>query len=265
MELTKLGRFYMGGVHGLWSDTVVSLLAVFRNLPPAEAPRAPLLEAALAAVLFLLAAAVVARPARLSPLSLVPAALLALTAAGIELSGRLFGARYPVERAALPVQFLFLATATGVAGDWIAKARSGWKPASAAVFLSAALAVAAFAAAANTTHTLLWRYDADTPRMLDDLDRERRERGLLRPLRLGITWLMQPSINYYRVRRRLDWLLPVNRRGLADLDPDFFYWTPKDDDAARALGVAPLVVYPTSGNRFAARVRPPAPSHLPPP
>ena len=244
----------MGGSRGIWSDTVVSLLAVLRNLPPEDAPRAPLLEAVLAAVLLLLAAAVLVRPGRLSSLSLVPASLLALTAAGIELAGRLLGARYPVERAALPLQFLFLAAATGVAGDWIAGRRSGWKPASAAVFLSAALAVAAFAAAAGTTHTLLWRYDADNPRMLDDLDRARRERGFARPVRLGITWLMEPSINYYRVRRHLDWLLPVTRRGLADRDPDFCYWTPKDDDAARALGVAVLDDLSHVGKPLAARV-----------
>jgi hypothetical protein len=265
MELTRLGRTFMGGVRGLWSDTVVSLLAAFRNLLPQEAPRAPLLEAALAAVLLLLAAAVVVRPARLSPLSLVPAGLLALSALGIELSCRLFGARYPVERAALGVQFLFLAAATGVAGEWIARRRSGWKPASAAVFLSAALAVAAFAAAANTTHTLLWRYDADTPRMLDDLDRAHRERGFARPVRLGITWLMEPSINYYRVRRHLAWLLPVTRFRLAAQNPDFCYWTPGDDDDARAIGLVPLAVYPTSGNRFAARVKALAPSHTPRP
>lgn len=257
-ELSRTGGFSAFGSRGLWSDTAVSLLAVLRNLPIEEAPRAPLLEAVLAAVLLLLAAAVLVRPGRLSSLSLVPASLLALTAAGIELAGRLLGARYPVERAALPVQFLFLAAATGVAGDWIAERRSGWKPASATVLLSAALAVAAFAAAAGTTHTLLWRYDADTPRMLDDLDRMRRQRGYTRPVRLGITWLLEPSINYYRARRRLEWLLPVTRRGLADRDPDFCYWTPKDDDAARALGVAAPATYPTSGNRFAARVDTPA-------
>jgi hypothetical protein len=257
-ELSRRGKFNMGGARGLWSDSAVSLIAVLRNLPPEEAPRAPLLEAVLAAVLLLLAAAVLVRPGRLSPLSLVPASLLALTAAGIELAGRLLGARYPVDRAALPVQFLFLAAATGVAGDWIAERRSGWKPVSAAVFLSAALAVTAFAAAAGTTRTLIWRYDADNPRMLDDLDRARRERGFAQPVRLGITWLMEPSLNYYRVRRRLHWLLPVTRFGLADRDPDFCYWTPKDDDAARALGLEALAAYPISGNRLAARVRPPA-------
>lgn len=262
-ELSRRGRFRMGGSKGLWSDTVVSLLGVLRNLPPEEAPRAPLLEAALAAVLLLLAAAVLVRPGRLSPLSLVPASLLALTAAGIELSGRLLGGRYPVDRAALPLQFLFLAAATGAAGDWIAERRSGWKPASAAVLLSAALAVAAFAAAAGTTHTLIWRYDADNPRMLDDLDRARRERGFARPVRLGITWLMEPSINYYRVRRRFYWLLPVTRFGLADRDPDFCYWTPKDDDAARALDLAALASYPTSGNRLAVRVSALAPPRTP--
>ena len=259
-ELSRMRAFSMGGSRGLWSDTTVSLLAVLRNLPPAEAPRSPPLEAVLAAVLLLLAAAVLARPGRLSSLSLVPASVLALTAASMVLAGRLLGARYPVERAALPLQFLFLAAVTGVAGDWIANKRTGWKPASAAVFLSAGLSVIALASAAGTTHTLIWRYDADNPRMLDDLDRARRERGLARPVRLGITWLMEPSINYYRVRRRLTWLLPVTRHGLADRDPDFCYWTPQDADTARALGLEAPAVYPVSGNRLAARL-----SALPPP
>ena len=182
-ELSRRGRFNMGGSRGLWSDTAVSLLAVLRNLPPEEAPRAPLLEAVLAAVLLLLAAAVLVRPGRLSPLSLVPASLLALTTAGIGARAADSSARrYPVERAALPVQFLFLAAATGVAGDWIAERRSGWKSVSAAVLLSAVLAVAAFAAARRDDAHLIWRYDADNPRMLDDLDRARRERGV-RPTR----------------------------------------------------------------------------------
>ena len=261
--LSRSGRWIMGGSKGLWSDTAVSLLAVLRNLPPEEAPRAPLLEAVLAAVLLFLAAAVLVRPGRLSPLALVPTSLLALSVAGIEVAGRFLDARYPVDRAALPVQFLFLAAATGVAGDWIAERRSGWKPVSVAVLLSAALAATAFAAAAGTTHTLIWRYDADNSRMLDDLDRARRERGFTRPVRLGITWLMEPSLNYYRVRRRLSWLLPVTRLGLADRDPDYCYWTPKDDEAARALGLATLAAYPTSGNRLAARVRTFAPPDTP--
>jgi hypothetical protein len=133
------------------------------------------------------------------------------------------------------------------------------------VLLSAGLAAATFAAAAGTTHTLIWRYDADNPRMLDDLDRARRERGFARPVRLGITWLMEPSINYYRVHRRLDWLLPVTRSGLADRNPDFCFWTPKDYDAARALDLADLAAYPTSGNRLAARVTAPAPPRTPQP
>lgn len=252
-RLSRTGGFLMGGKRGLWTDTAASLLAVLRNLPPEEAPRAPFLEAGLAAALLLLAAAVLVRPGRLSSRSLVPASLLALTVAGIEVAGRLLGARYPVERAALPLQFLFLAAATGVAGDWIAEKRSGWKPVSAAVLFSAILAIASFAVAAGTTHTLIWRYDADNPRMLGDLARARRERGFTRPVRLGITWLMEPSINYYRVRGKLDWLLPVTRRGLADRDPDFFYWTPKDDETARPLGLVPLAAYPISGNRLAQR------------
>jgi hypothetical protein len=258
IELSRMVSFNMGGVRGLWSDTVVSMLAVLRDRPPEGAPRAPLLEAGVAAAVLFLVAAVLLRPRVIAPVALVPTVILGLAAAGTELASLIFSARYPQERAALPLQFLFLAAGAGAGGEWIAKKRSGWRLIRAAMFVAAICLSAAFLRAANTTHTLTWRYDADTPQMLDDLDRARRERGFTRPVRLGITWLMEPSINYYRFRRRLDWLLPVTRRGLADRNPDFCYWTPKDDDAARALGVATPTTYPTSGNRLAARVDSPA-------
>ena len=265
MELSRKGHFRMGGVRGLWSDTVVSLLAVLRGRLPEDAPRAPLLEAAVATAALFLVAAVLLRPRLLTPVALVPTVFLGLAAAGTELASRVFAARYPQERAALSLQFLFLAAGAGAGGEWIAKKRSGWRLVRAMMFVAAICASAAFLRAANTTHTLTWRYDADNPRMLEDLDQARRERGFARPVRLGITWLMEPSINYYRVRRRLDWLLPVTRFGLADRDPDFCYWTPKDDDAARALGLAALAAYPTSGNRLAARVSALAPPRGPRP
>ena len=262
MELSRNGNFSgAGGLRGLWSDTVVSLLAVLRDRLLEDAPRAPLLEAAVAAAVLFLVAAVLLRPRLLAPVALVPTVFLGLAAAGIELAGLVFGARYPVERAALSLQFLFLAACTGAAGVWIATKRSGWRVVRAVTVVAAFCASAAFLRAANTTHTLTWRYDADNPRMLDDLDQARRERGLTRPVRLGITWLMEPSINYYQFQRGLDWLIPVTRRGLADRNPDFCYWTPKDDETAKALGLAASKAYPISGNRFAPRGL--APARLP--
>jgi hypothetical protein len=253
VQLSRARRFFMGGVRGLWSDTVLSLLAVLRERLPADAPRAPLLEVAVAAALLFVAAALLLRPRLLAPVALVPAVLLGLSAAGYEFACRIFGARYPIERAALPLQFLFLAAAAGAGGEWIARRRAGWRIVRAAVFVAAAGASAAFLSAAGTTHTLLWRYDADGPRALADLDRARRERAIDRPVRLGITWLLEPSINYYRVRKKLGWLLPVDRSGLAGGKADFFYFTPQDEPVARSLGAAPLEVYPASGNCLAAR------------
>ncbi|MFI5180302.1 MAG: hypothetical protein ACHQPI_02800 [Thermoanaerobaculia bacterium] len=253
IELSRAGRFYMGGTHGLWSDSVVSLLAVLRDRPAEEAARAPLLEMAVAIALLFIAATILLRPHFLNPSVIVPAVLLALTAAGVELAARLFDTRYPVERAALPLQFLFLAAVTAAGGDWIIHERSGWRLVSVAVMLAAILAGANFLRTANTTRTLTWRYDADNLLMLDDLDRARRGRGFTRPVRLGITWLMEPSINYYRTERKLEWMLPVGRGGLTEGDPDFVYFTPKDAETARHLNLAPVATYPDSGNQLAAR------------
>lgn len=256
MELSRKGLFYMGGRRGLWPDTVVSLLAVLRGRESEAAPRAPLLEAVILATILFLAAAVLIRPRLRRPALLVPAVLLALTAGATDLAHRLLGAPLPVERAALPIQFLFLAASTAAAGDWISRRRRGWPAVSAGTVLASLLVGLAFLRNANVTHTLTWRYDADNLKMLADLDRARRERAMLRPVRLGISWRMEPSINYYRGRRGLDWLLPVTRNGLADHDPDFVFYAPTDADAARRLPLIPLADYPVSGNRLAALDQP---------
>lgn len=49
-----------------------------------------------------------------------------------------------------------------------------------------------------------------------------RARGLQRPATLGITWTFEPSINFYRQTRQLDWLAPVLRNDFADKPYDYY-------------------------------------------
>lgn len=74
------------------------------------------------------------------------------------------------------------------------------------------LMVIHFSKTANLTHTLIWRYDADTKAAM--LELEKRFAGSAGTVRIGNTWLLEPSINYYRVVRHLDWLSPATREGV---------------------------------------------------
>ncbi len=85
----------------------------------------------------------------------------------------------------------------------------------------------------STSSFFVWRYDADTPRILSRI--EELHQG---PTRLGISWELEPSFNYYRLRRHLDWMPPLGRRG-PDGDYDLYVLTARDQPliAARHLRV----------------------------
>jgi hypothetical protein len=68
-----------------------------------------------------------------------------------------------------------------------------------------------------------WAYDMDTKDMIQTLmtHRENRNPGAGN-IKLGINWIFEPAINYYRVSRGIDWLLPVDRDGISKND-DYYY------------------------------------------
>jgi len=68
-----------------------------------------------------------------------------------------------------------------------------------------------------------WRFDMETKNMIrmvsDDHDATKAETV---DVRLGINWLFEPTVNFYRETLQLDWLLPVDRRGFTAED-DYIY------------------------------------------
>jgi len=85
-------------------------------------------------------------------------------------------------------------------------------------------------AAVMTFHTLaklnaqsfyLWRYDSNNKQVIERLIGEQKLQHQER-VRLGITWLFEPSLNYYRLTRGLHWLEPLDRDGFSE-DDDYRY------------------------------------------
>ncbi|MEI7661107.1 MAG: glycosyltransferase family 39 protein [Bacteroidota bacterium] len=68
-----------------------------------------------------------------------------------------------------------------------------------------------------------WNYDSETKNAVNALilDHVKAAQGH-RDIKVGINWLFEPAINYYRVTRNLAWLLPVDRDGLTERD-DYEY------------------------------------------
>ncbi len=67
-----------------------------------------------------------------------------------------------------------------------------------------------------------WKPDMYTETMLENLTQEHERRGQGQPIKLGINWFFEPTINFYRQTHHLDWLLPVDRSGL-HADDDYVY------------------------------------------
>ncbi len=68
-----------------------------------------------------------------------------------------------------------------------------------------------------------WEYDMETKNMLLRLDEfHSKNHPDSTKIKLGINWLFEPTINFYRQTRHIDWLLPADREGISQ-DDDYYY------------------------------------------
>ena len=78
-----------------------------------------------------------------------------------------------------------------------------------------------FFANARLGYNITWQYEKHTKEILKIIGKDRNIHAPDR-IRLGITWIFEPTINYYRKTRRLDWLEKVTRDGYEG-DYDYYY------------------------------------------
>jgi len=69
---------------------------------------------------------------------------------------------------------------------------------------------AEFAAQWNVRSFLVWRYDADTKQIFSRMEAAPKPPG---QIRLGVSWVLEPALNYYRQVRQASWMMPVLRDG----------------------------------------------------
>jgi hypothetical protein len=64
----------------------------------------------------------------------------------------------------------------------------------------------------NLNHSIIWKSDADVKNALQTIGKLNMKKG---SKTLGISWTLEPSVNYYRETKSLYWLKPVNRDGIS--------------------------------------------------
>ncbi|HOB52586.1 MAG TPA: hypothetical protein PK176_09550 [Acidobacteriota bacterium] len=227
LQLQRLGELYFGGNTGFVPDTVIGLVRSARYAytasPAIETTAAAMIIGTVVALALLGAYPCFRR--RKVPLFALPAALLTAAVLLPVLQHLVFQTLYPKERTALFYLPLF-ATALIAAVDWLTRRPDRRWPGALGLALIAGFAAVLgwqFARSFDPHTCYTWRYDAHNDAVLRRIDQDRRIHRPDRIVRLGINWMMEPSLNFYRVTRGYDWLAPVTRTGIDSGDYDYIY------------------------------------------
>ena len=111
------------------------------------------------------------------------------------------------------------------------------------------LLVIAFALQIQLSSFRVWRYDADTERIFSLIEKRSSGNG---PIRLGVSWVLEPALNFYRVTHGANWLEPVRRDGF-DGDRQYYLVTEEDRGEMTRLGLKEIYRGPVSGTVLATR------------
>lgn len=83
----------------------------------------------------------------------------------------------------------------------------------------------------NLHHSIIWKSDADVKTALHTIERLNIKKG---SKTLGISWTLEPSVNYYRETKSLYWLKPVNRDGISG-EYDYYLFFDGDSNQLKKL------------------------------
>ncbi|HSW50191.1 MAG TPA: hypothetical protein VLH09_08455, partial [Bryobacteraceae bacterium] len=102
-----------------------------------------------------------------------------------------------------------------------------------------------------------WTYDSSTKRIVN-LIRDRHQQRPLAKVRVGISWMLEPGMNFYRRAHNLTWMAPLDRKGP---DGDFDYYVLLDGEAPliKKRGLRVLYSNPTAGVHLAEPGEAPSP------
>lgn len=256
--LQQAGQLYARGEIGFLPDTVGSSLdCYFYGEPyPDLVTRAVFLGVVVAFPIGLLSLLDRARRERRLSFGTVLACVLGLAIAAPIVENALMGIPFPNERIAL-----YYFPPAGMLALWAldeAVAESRRRTLRVAL-VTACVAVTAlmtlhFARTANVTHTLTWGYDAHTKDAMREIERRFKSKAGAGQIRIGNSWIFQPSMDYYRKTLHFAWLAPIRRDDPMRLDYDVMYaqkW-----DIPETLGpYRVLVEYPDIGAVLLVRDR----------
>ena len=162
------------------------------------------------------------------------------------------GVLYPLGRTGVYWPPLFTLAALAAAAGVRRTGAAGGAACAACVGVLA-VALGLFVAGFTTDQYPEWQFDAGTRRIVQLL-RERHRAAPAERVRLGATWVLEPSLNFYRHRYHLDWIQRVTRTG-PDGDYDYYVLLAADKGLIERRRLRPLYTDPVSEATLACAER----------
>ena len=234
IKLKKYEEFYYGGEDGFWKSTVTSLIEdTLYGRSFASLPVVLMIKILISLFLIIVIGRLIGQVVRRIPLLVFSKPmerkkaiekndqsisglilLLGVCITAIVLQWELLHTKYVISRTAsyfLPLFYILCLLFWQGSQSW----GKGLRAVVSLVYsLLIIIASWHFLANANISYFAHVKYDASTKfamAYLRDLNHNR----IIPPLSqsIGINWMFEPSVNFYRVKYHLDWLKPVHRQG----------------------------------------------------
>ncbi|MCW3085140.1 MAG: hypothetical protein JWP12_2506 [Bacteroidetes bacterium] len=220
-----------GGVTGVWEDTVSSLINSYLYKVNYDFPVFKLIEGIVLITVvgyFILTGITFLKkkmPEK-GPYGATFFSVLILIVTLNIVQHVLFGSAYLGERFALFLVPLFVFVLIYLMDSIYQKGKTGTIISVVLLAALTSLNLFHFSKTANLQYASNWKYDAGTKQMIGNLVHEKETSGK-QHISLGITWILEPAVNFYRVTKKLDWLEKASRDGINSSN-DFYYILPED-------------------------------------
>ncbi len=231
-RISKMSLLDFGGKNGFMEDTVgTAIYSFFYEMyvtPFLETIFKVFIVSVVALTIIIILKAIVQRNITLfkAHISLVLINLILLAIVAITIAQHLIlGNDYYIHRFALFFYPIFILNFTFLLNYFFQLSKTTSVSIS---YLCASLALFNIYINHNTAFYKDWKIDRDVKSMMQNLVLEH-EKYPNKNIRLGINWLFEPGVNFYRYTWDLKWLSPAHRRGISKYD-DYFYILNTDEE-----------------------------------
>jgi len=248
LKLLRAGQLFYGGDRGFWKDTVGSLVETFfygmKYGQFLSVPVQILVLAVTASVAGVVIWIILKRDPALFSANRVLFIVFFLLIITIMINVSQFylvGTRLMIRRYGLLFVPLFMLCSSFLFVFLLRLER--FKVSFLIIAYCLAFAVASHTFSAFSAKTYLdWEYEKDTRNVTTILEKDVLSQHLVRPVTLGITWLFEPTVNFYRQTRKLGWLQEVNRDGPSNT-ADYYYILREDMARVPLRGHIPVILF----------------------